>query len=91
MNFFSALIIIALVVEFILSTLSNRLTLRALSPTLPAEFSDVFDAERYAQSQKYPHSRANFGLLRNAINLAAVLAVWHLGGFEWLDQGVRGF
>ena len=91
MNFFSALIIIALVVEFILSTLSNRLTLRALSPTLPAEFSDVFDAERYAQSQKYAHSRANFGLLRNAINLAAVLAVWHLGGFEWLDQGVRGF
>ena len=91
MNFFSALIIIALVVEFILSTLSNRLTLRALSPTLPAEFSDVFDAERYAQSQKFAHSRANFGLLRNAINLAAVLAVWHLGGFEWLDQGVRGF
>ena len=91
MNFFSALIIVALVVEFILSTLSNRLTLRALSPTLPAEFSDVFDAERYAQSQKYAHSRANFGLLRNAINLAAVLAVWHLGGFEWLDQGVRGF
>ena len=91
MNFFSALIIIALIVEFILSTLSNRLTLRALSPTLPTEFSDVFDAERYAQSQKYAHSRANFGLLRNAINLAAVLAVWHLGGFEWLDQGVRGF
>ena len=91
MNFFSALIIIALVVEFILSTLSNRLTLRALSPTLPTEFSDVFDVERYAQSQNYTRSRANFGLLRNAINLAAVLAVWHLGGFEWLDQGVRGF
>ncbi len=91
MNFFSALIIIALIVEFILSTLSNRLTLRALSPTLPTEFSDVFDAERYAQSQNYTRSRANFGLLRNAINLAAVLAVWHLGGFEWLDQGVRGF
>lgn len=91
MNFFSALIIIALIVEFILSTLSNRLTLRALSPTLPTEFSDVFDAERYAQSQNYTRSRANFGLLRNAINLAAVMAVWHLGGFEWLDQGVRGF
>ena len=91
MNFFSALIIIALIVEFILSTLSNRLTLRALSPTLPTGFSDVFDAERYAQSQNYTRSRANFGLLRNAINLAAVLAVWHLGGFEWLDQGVRGF
>jgi len=90
-NFFSALIIIALIVEFILSTLSNRLTLRALSPTLPTEFSDVFDAERYAQSQNYTRSRANFGLLRNAINLAAVMAVWHLGGFEWLDQGVRGF
>lgn len=91
MNFFAFIIIIALVVEFILSTLSNRLTLRSLSTTLPAEFSDVFDAERYAQSQDYTRNRANFSLLRNAINLAALLTVWHLGGFEWIDQGVRGF
>ena len=90
MNLYATVILVALLGEYVLSVASSVLNLRALSPTLAAEFTDVFDAERYAQSQRYTRSHTKLGLVRSTASLTAVLAVWQFGGFEWLDQVARG-
>ena len=71
---------------FALSVVSSVLNLRAQHPILPAKFEDVFDADRYAQSQRYTRSQTMLGLVRRSVSLAAVFAVWQLGGFGWLDR-----
>jgi len=88
-NPFAVIILVALVGEYALSVLSSILNVRALNPTLPAEFADVFDAERYAESQRYTRSHTQLGLVRSSVSLLAVLLVWQLEGFEWLDRVAR--
>ena len=90
MNEFALIILVAIVGEYALSALSSALNLRALSPALPAEFGGVFEGERYARSQDYTRTRTRFGLVRGAVSLLVVLAWWQAGGFEWLDQLLRG-
>ena len=90
MNEFALIILVAIVGEYALSAVSSVLNLRALSPALPAEFGGVFEGERYARSQEYTRTRTRFGLVRGAVSLAVVLVWWQAGGFEWLDQLLRG-
>ena len=90
MNTYAAVILIALLAEYTLSVVSSLLNLGALEPALPAEFSGVFDADKYARSQTYTRTRTRFGLVRSTLDLAIVLTWWWSGGFAWLDQAVRG-
>ena len=90
MNNYAVIILVALLAEYTLSVVSSLLNLRTLDPALPAEFTGVFDADKYARSQEYTRTRTRFGLVRSTVDLAIVLAWWRLGGFEWLDQTVRG-
>ena len=90
MNTFAAVILLALTGEYLLRVVSGALNARAFSPTLPAEFAGVFDDEKYAQARRYTRTRTRYGLLRGAFDLAVVLAFWFAGGFEWLDQALRG-
>ena len=71
MNVYALIIVCALVGEYILSLLSSALNLGSLRTTLPTEFSGVFGEERYAQSQKYTHTRTKFGLVRIPVKLNA--------------------
>ena len=91
MNGFAIIILVALLGEYVLSIVSCTLNLRALSPTLPPEFTGVFDREKYARSQAYTRSQTKFGLVSSTVNLALILIWWQIGGFEWLDQLLRGF
>ena len=91
MNGFAIIILVALLGEYVLSIVSCTLNLRALSPTLPPQFTGVFDREKYARSQAYTRSHTQFGLVRSTVNLALILMWWQIGGFEWLDQLLRGF
>ncbi len=90
MNPYAVVVLVALVGEYVLGAVSAALSLRGLSPTLPAEFAGVFDRDRYARSQDYTRVRTRFGLLRGTLELAALLVWWQAGGFEWFDQLVRG-
>jgi len=89
-NAYALVIVIALLGEYALSVLSSTLNFRSLSPTVPPEFSDVFDADRYARSQEYTRSHTRFGLVRNSVSLVVILTLWQVGGFDWLDRGLRG-
>ena len=89
MNTYALVILVVLLGDYALSLVTSTLNLRALSPDVPGEFQGVFDGETYARSQAYTRAATRFDLLRSTVNLALVLAVWQLGGFEWVDRLVR--
>lgn len=76
---------------YLLDLIANLMNLKALKPQLPREFEDTYDAEAYAKSQNYTRTTTRFGLVDSAFSLVVFLAFWWMGGFEWLDQWVRGF
>jgi STE24 endopeptidase len=80
-----------LVGYYLLDSLAKFLNLRSLQTQVPNEFLDVYDAVRYRRSQEYTRLNTWFELLVSTIDLAALLMFWLLGGFEALDQFIRGF
>ena len=65
-GYFIAALAGLLVVEAINWT-ARLLNLRALSPELPAEFADVYDAEAYRRSQEYTRVNTRFQLRREHV------------------------
>ena len=90
MNVFAVIILCALILEFGLNLVGDLLNIQHLDTELPEEFSDTYDEETYRRSQQYTITNTKFGLLSSAFNLAVVLVFWFAGGFEYLDQWVRG-
>lgn len=84
-------ILIALIMLWNIDFVATLLNLKALSPELPEEFADVFDAERYAKSQQYTRESARFGIIESVASLFILLAFWLGGGFGWLDQLTRSW
>ncbi len=84
-------ILSTLVGYYLLDSLAKLLNLRSLQTQVPKEFLDVYDANRYRRSQEYTRLNTWFELVVSTIELAALLIFWFLGGFEALDQLIRGF
>ncbi|MCB1230861.1 MAG: M48 family metallopeptidase [Verrucomicrobiae bacterium] len=74
-----------------LDLVATWLNLRSLRPELPAAMADVFDAEKYAESQAYTRANARFGVVETAFSLVLFFVFWLAGGFGWLDGIVRGW
>ncbi|MDZ7772853.1 MAG: M48 family metallopeptidase [Balneolaceae bacterium] len=91
MNLFSAIILAALAVDFLLNLAADLANLRALRGELPEEFEEVYDRETYARSQVYTRERTRFGILVSVFNLGLLLFFWFLGGFNGLDQLVQSW
>jgi STE24 endopeptidase len=89
-NAVALLILVALFALWKLDFIATLLNLKALSPDLPKEFADDFDAERYAQSQAYTRESARFEIIHSVYSLTVLLAFWTAGGFGWLDGFARG-
>jgi STE24 endopeptidase len=89
-NTVAILILLALFALWNLDFIATLLNLKALSPDLPAEFADVFDADRYARSQAYTRESARFEIIHSIFSLTVLLVFWLLGGFGWLDEFARG-
>jgi STE24 endopeptidase len=84
-------ILSTLVGYFLLDSLAKLLNLRSLQMRVPDEFLDVYDANRYRRSQEYTRWNTWFELVVSTVELATLLVFWFLGGFEALDQLIRGF
>lgn len=91
MNIYGIIILATLLIDFSLQLLADWLNLRALQDTIPAEFQDTFDPDRYRKSQQYLQVTTRFGLFSSTISLVATLAFWFAGGFNYLDIIVRGW
>ena len=91
MNIFSIIILTALLLEFLLSTVADSLNLKALAQEVPAELAGIYEPERYRKSQEYTRTRTRFGFVTGTFGLVVVLIFWFSGGFNFLDQIVRGW
>jgi len=91
MNIFAIIILATLAADFILNLVADLYNLRSLDTGLPDEFEGVYDEETYRRSQEYTKVNTRFGILTSTFNLALILVFWFAGGFNWLDQVVRGW
>lgn len=91
MNIYALIILTTIIISYILDLIADRLNLKSLDPRLPQEFEGYFDQEKYARSQEYTRVRTNFSFYVTTISLAITLTFWFAGGFNLLDQWVRGF
>ena len=86
---FYYIVIGALIVEYLLSTISAILNVNSITEELPSQFINVYDREKYARSQAYLKAKTRFGLLSSTFGLSFILVVIHLGLFGYLDGFVR--
>ncbi len=91
MNIYLIVILVILVGEYLLDLFTERLNIQRLKPEVPESFKGYYDEEKYAQSQTYTRENSKFGLIQNTINLAIIIPFILLGGFNFVDQLVRGF
>lgn len=91
MNSWLILILVILVANFVLETIVSILNLKALSPELPAEFSDVFDKSEYEKSQRYTKVNTGFSLIESSTTLIITIVFLLAGGFQYVDSLARSF
>ena len=91
MNIYLLIILSALIGEFLLRTVVRVLNLKALDPGLPNEFQGYYDEEKYAQSQEYTRVNTRFAFFTTSFDLIVILVFILFGGFNFVDQIIRGF
>ena len=69
------IILVAVIGIFLLDLVSEWFNLKALKPDLPGEFSNVFDSEKYLQSQSYTRITTRFGFVESSYGLGLFLEV----------------
>lgn len=91
MNIFAIIILTALLLDFLIGIVTNVLNLKSLSKVVPDEFVEIYDAETYAKSQQYTRVRTQYGFITGTFDLVILLGFWFYGGFNMLDEWIRGF
>lgn len=89
MNSIALLILAIVIFHTLIDWLADYLNLSALTDQLPENFKDVYDADKYAESQNYLRARTRLGRLSALVDLAVLLVFWFCGGFGLLDEQVR--
>ena len=91
MNAFGAVVFITLLITFIVKLVSELLNLKSAATGLPLEFAGVFDEEAYRKSGEYLGATTRLSLIASAVDLIFLLFFWFSGGFNLLDQFLRGY
>jgi STE24 endopeptidase len=91
MNLYGTIILVTLVSTFLIKLLADVLNLRAASPAIPDVFVGVYEQDAYRRSQEYLRANTLFSLVEASFDLALLLVFWFAGGFNLLDQYIRGF
>ncbi len=89
-NFYYYIIIFAIIIEYLLSSISSILDIKNITPTIPSDFKKAYDQEKYILSQDYLKARTRFGLFSSTFSLILIMIVIHSDIFGLLDQFVRG-
>ena len=89
-NLYYYIIIFAIIIEYLLSSISSILDIKNITPTIPSDFKKAYDQEKYILSQDYLKVRTSFGLFSSSFSLILIMIVIHSDIFGLLDQFVRG-
>ncbi len=84
------ILIAVLIFGYLLDRLLDFLNLKHTLPSLPEELQGIFDPEEYRRSQLYKRDNTRFSFLTSTLSMVALLIVFFLGGFGWLDRQVAG-
>jgi STE24 endopeptidase len=85
------IVLVAIIVaDFIFGSRLELLNVKNLSEKLPDELKDLYDAEKYMQSQNYERVNTRFGLVGSAFNLTLILGMFFFDGFAWVDRIAAG-
>ena len=89
-NLYYNIIVIAIIIEYLFSSISSILDIKNITPTIPSDFKKAYDQEKYILSQDYLKARTKFGLFSSTFSLILIMIVIHSDIFGLLDQFVRG-
>ena len=89
-NLYYYIIIFAIIIEYLLSSISSILDIKNITPTIPSDFKKAYDQEKYILSQDYLKARTSFSLFSSSFSLILIMIVIHSDIFGLLDQFVRG-
>ena len=89
-NLYYYIIIFAIIIEYLLSSIGSILDIKNITPTIPSDFKKAYDQEKYILSQDYLKARTRFGLFSSTFSLILIMIVIHSDIFGLLDQFVRG-
>jgi len=90
-NVFFYLILIILLLDYILERTLAYLNSTYLSEKIPLELEGIYDAEKYAKSQRYEKSKEKFSFVVSTLTLVVMLFMLIAGGFGWMDAFVRQY
>ena len=88
-NLYYLIIVSAIIIEYLLTSISSVLDIKNITPIIPLDFKKVYDGEKYVRSQEYLKARTRFGLFSSTFSLGLILIVIHSDVFGYLDQYVR--
>ena len=80
------IIIAILIAGFILERWLDYLNLKNTRDELPPELKDVYETERYKESQAYKRTNTRFSFLTSSLNLVIILLMFFLGGFAFVND-----
>ena len=89
MNIYLTVLIAILSADFFLTLIIETLNLKNITPELPDEFVNYYDAEKYKKSQDYLKENTGFGLVSEGIFLVLTLLFIIAGGFNFADKIAR--
>ena len=90
-NTFFIVFLAAIILEFVLDIAANLLNLKAPKLEPPQTLADVYKPEDYRRSQEYTRVATRFDFVSSSFRLVVLLSFWFTGGFNYLDQVVRGW
>lgn len=83
------LIIGFIVFDFILTKTLGWLNLKTWDKPLPAEVSDLYDNEKYAEAKNYAIANFKLGMVSSTFSIIITVAFLWFQGFAWVDNVVR--
>ncbi len=89
MNLVGVIIIVVLSAHFIVNWMADLANLSAVSPDIPDDFVDVYDADTYATSQNYLRAGIKLDRFSETFDFVLFMCFWGLRGFALLDHWVR--
>ena len=88
-NFYYIIIISAIILEYLLSSIGSILDIRSITPEIPKDFQVAYDKEKYSKSQEYLKDRTKFSLISSTFSLVLIMIVIHTGIFGHLNDFVN--
>ncbi len=91
MNTFAIIILTAIIAEFIIEFIADKLNLSMMTDTIPDGFKDIYDRDSYKKSQEYLKVNTRFDWLTSSLGTIVILCFWFLKGFPAIETFLTGF